>query len=73
MTCICKAAEQDFLDGQLGLKSSVLFETQEGEYWTGYTENYTRVYVQSDEINEGDIKEVKLIEKSGDNLIGILK
>ncbi len=70
MAKICRNAEQEFLQSQIGLTSSVLFETREGEFWTGYTENYTRVFVKAESIAEGDILKVKLVEACGDHLIG---
>lgn len=66
---ICKKKELDFLSSQIGLCSSVLFETREGEFWTGYTENYTRVFVNSSEIAEGDILKVKITCVDGDRVI----
>ncbi len=61
MAEICKRAESEFLQSQVGVVQKVLFESHEGKFWTGYTENYTKVYVDSDKINEGDILEVKII------------
>jgi threonylcarbamoyladenosine tRNA methylthiotransferase MtaB len=70
MAEICQNSEQEFLKSQIGLTSNVLFETREGEFWTGYTENYTRVFVKDENITEGDILKVKLSEVEGDHLIG---
>lgn len=70
MAEICQNSEQEFLASQIGKTASVLFETREGEFWTGYTENYTRVFVKDENIAEGDILKVKLSEVEGDHLIG---
>jgi threonylcarbamoyladenosine tRNA methylthiotransferase MtaB len=70
MAEICQNSEQEFLKSQIGLTSNVLFETREGEFWTGYTENYTRVFVKDENIAEGDVLRVQLTECCGDHLIG---
>ena len=72
MAEICQNSEQEFLHSQIGLTSSVLFETREGEFWTGYTENYTRVFVKDESVSEGDILNVKLSVVDGDKIIGEL-
>ncbi len=66
MARICQESEKSFLQSQVGLISKVLFESREGDYWTGYTENYTRVFVRSNNINEGDILSVKIISAEED-------
>ncbi len=72
MAEICQNSEQEFLRSQIGKTSSVLFETREGEFWTGYTENYTKVFVKDEKVAEGDIFKVKLLSVNGDKIIGEL-
>lgn len=69
MAKVCKESEREFLLSQIGRIASVQFETKEGKYWGGYTENYTRVLVLSDEISEGDILTVKIISAENDYCI----
>lgn len=52
--------EKRFLESQLGLVSTVLFEEKPGEFWEGYTENYTRVKVKSYCSLEGKILPVRI-------------
>jgi threonylcarbamoyladenosine tRNA methylthiotransferase MtaB len=72
MSEICSASEREFLQSQIGQTVSVLFETKEGEYWTGYTENYTKVFVKASNINEGDILSVKITACKNDICFGEL-
>lgn len=52
--------ENEFLKKQTGKTVSVLFETQENGYCFGYTPNYSRVCVRTDEDLSGEIKTVKI-------------
>ena len=64
-TAIC--SEKAFLHSQVGRISKVLFEEMVDGAWEGYTENYTRVRVNSDCSLEGKILPV-LITAAGDGL-----
>lgn len=57
---VCEKAEYDFHLSQVGKVSSVLFETKENGYWYGFSENYTRIKVKSDEELAGKIINVKI-------------
>lgn len=59
--------EREFLQSQVGLVSEVLFEEKVNGYWEGYTENYTRVRVLSNQPLEGEILTVK-ITAAGDGV-----
>ncbi len=72
MAEICSACEQEFLQSQIGKTASVLFETKEADFWTGYTENYTKVFVKAANINEGDILPVKITACKNDFCLGEL-
>ena len=65
--------QREFALSQIGKVESVLFEQEreEGVYF-GYTMNYTPVLVKSELDLHGLIKNVKLIEVEGENLIGEL-
>ena len=69
---ICAGLEQEFLKSQAGLVCKVLFETGENGYFEGYTENYTRVKVKTDDNLEGQILPVKLLKAENDYCIAEL-
>ena len=50
-----------FLETLVGSEQNVLFETPKGGLQRGYTENYTPVRMQSDEVLTGRILKVKII------------
>ena len=56
----------------LGTEKGVLFENQEDGYWSGYTDNYIRVTVKSDQNLENKILPVKLKELAADFVMGEL-
>ncbi len=57
-------------DGFRGKTLPVLFEHQEKGCWSGYTGNYIRVSVCSDDILENEVREVTLGESCGDFVTG---
>ncbi len=62
-----------YLQSQVGKVYPVLFETTLTDgYRMGYTPNYTPVKVKSDNINSGDVYEVKIIGVDKDGCIGTL-
>lgn len=50
----------------IGQIVKVLFETEENGCWSGYTENYIRVVVQTDVTLKNVIRPVRLVETCGD-------
>jgi len=60
MIDVASKCEQEFLQSQAGLVCPVLFEQRNGEYWCGYTPNYTQVMVKTDDGLQGLIKNVKI-------------
>ena len=69
---ICANLEKEFLKSQIGKTCKVLFETGENGYFEGYTENYTRVKVKTDDNLEGQILPVKLLKAENDYCIAEL-
>ncbi len=57
-----KQCEQAFIKGQVGKTAKVLFETYKDGVNEGYSENYTRVVLKSDENLSGKIVELALTE-----------
>lgn len=63
-------SEREFLNLQIGKIVNVLFETFEGGFIEGYTENYCRVRVQSPITHSGEILKVKITDTQNDCCIG---
>ena len=49
----------------------VLFEEEKDGLWSGYTKNYVRVFVKSNENLENKLKTVKIQDIYGSGLMGI--
>jgi len=62
--------EERFLEAQVGKICNVLFETTEDGYAEGYTENYSRVRVESENSFCGNIIPVKIISAEGTYCMG---
>lgn len=62
------AASLKFFKSCIGDTRTVLFEEKDGEFITGYTDNYIKVYTKGSEIN--CFKKVKLIEIYKDGMKG---
>ncbi len=73
---MCAAAaecEAEFYKKQVGTTQNVLFETIENGRAVGYTENYLRVAVETDQKLGGETKEVYIISTTKECLMGKLK
>lgn len=68
----CNVKEFEFHKLQVGLISTVLFETNEENYAIGYTENYTRVKVKTNTSLQRKILKVKIIKAEQDFCFGEL-
>ena len=64
------ACEEEFLKELIGKTEYVLFETAEKGFAEGYTPNYSRVRVKSDEPHTGEILPVKIISAEKECCIG---
>lgn len=63
----CDKKRKEFLNSQIGLVESVLFETKHKDnIWEGYTRNYTPVKMKSNGDISGKILEVKLVSVGKD-------
>lgn len=65
-------SEEKFLKSLVRKNLSVLFETEEKGKWVGYTENYSRVEVESDENLAGVLRKVKITSAKGEYCEGEL-
>ena len=70
---IAVAAEMknDFCQSLRGSRQEVLFEEASGEYYTGYTPNYMKVYVKAEDLHN-QILEVQLQEPFKDGMLGMI-
>lgn len=62
--------ESEFLSSLTGKVFPVLFETAQDGFAEGYTANYSRVRVKSDEPHTGEILNVKIIKSEKDYCLG---
>ncbi|MBR3300724.1 MAG: tRNA (N(6)-L-threonylcarbamoyladenosine(37)-C(2))-methylthiotransferase MtaB [Clostridia bacterium] len=72
MSAVVKAGERNYIASLIGKEKPVLFETPEGEFAVGYTEDYIRVKVKTNKNLIGQICPVKLVEGYDDYCIGKL-
>lgn len=66
---MCEAAaksEEKFLEEQIGKTAEVLFETEENGIHWGYTPNYSRIFVKTNEALSGKIRKVTIISVDKD-------
>lgn len=72
MSDATKISENEFLKKQIGTTVSVLFETAQGDFFEGYTPNYTRVAVKDENAVCGKIFKVFITSAEDDRCIGKL-
>ncbi|MCI8348741.1 MAG: tRNA (N(6)-L-threonylcarbamoyladenosine(37)-C(2))-methylthiotransferase MtaB [Firmicutes bacterium] len=63
-------ASTEFFKKSIGDYRTVLFEEREGDYITGYTDNYIKVYAFGSENDLNGFREVKLLELYKDGMKG---
>lgn len=71
MLALAEECIRNFSGKFIGKTMPVLFEQKEKNLWSGLTDNYIRVYVESGEDLTNEIKEVKLAEILGEGVRGI--
>ncbi|MBR3144957.1 MAG: tRNA (N(6)-L-threonylcarbamoyladenosine(37)-C(2))-methylthiotransferase MtaB [Clostridia bacterium] len=64
-----RTSEKEFLSRMVGKTFSVLFEKNN----EGYTENYSKVIVENEDIKEGEIKKVKIVKSLDTYLLGTIE
>lgn len=64
--------QREFHERYFGREVDVLFEQAENGYWTGYTGNYIRAAVCSDQALENQLRRVQLTGHLGDMALGEL-
>ena len=63
-------ASNDFFERCKGVTRTVLFEEWDGEYITGYTDNYVKVYAKGSDADINCFREVRLLEIYKDGMKG---
>ena len=63
-------ASNEFFERCKGVTRTVLFEEWDGEYITGYTDNYVKVYAKGSDEDLNCFREVKLLEIYKDGMKG---
>jgi len=71
MLALAKESAQNFSQRFLGKTMPVLWEKQSDELWSGYTDNYIKVYTKSDKDLTNQLLPVKLIEVRRDGVWGV--
>ncbi|MBO4468662.1 MAG: tRNA (N(6)-L-threonylcarbamoyladenosine(37)-C(2))-methylthiotransferase MtaB [Clostridia bacterium] len=66
MSDIAKTGEREYIKNLMGKEKPVLFETPEGEFAVGYTEDYIRVKVKTDKDLIGKIMTVRITDTFDD-------
>lgn len=65
-----KAKIDDLSQSMVGKRASVLFENEVDGYWEGYSSNYVRIKVKSNEVLKNEIRKVNLTSYLGGQIIG---
>ena len=68
---VAEEMKQKFCRSMLGSWHEVLFEEQVGDYFTGHTPNYVKVYLKGENLHN-QIRKVELLKPFQDGMIGIL-
>jgi threonylcarbamoyladenosine tRNA methylthiotransferase MtaB len=71
MLALAEESARNFRQKFLGETMAVLWEKQSGGVWTGLTDNYIRVYANSDEDLANKLLPVKLLEVKDDGVWGV--
>ena len=66
---VASAMEQEYLAGLLGTTQQVLFEEKEGDYYTGHTPNYVKVYAPGENLHN-ELRKVRIREVYQDGVLG---
>ena len=68
----CDGVRAAFLQTLVGTTQRVLFETPKNGFACGYTENYTPVRVRTDLPLVGEIRTVRVVEATGNDVRAVL-
>ena len=69
---IAEDTAREFAKGLVGSRASVLFERKKGGYAEGLAKNYMRIFAETEEELEGEIRDVLITRFENDTLFGKL-
>lgn len=72
MIRVTEKTRSAFLQQQVGRREEVLLETRKGPFLTGYSKNYTPVYINSSDNLEGEVVTALLTQRWEDGCLGVL-
>lgn len=71
MINVTKESEINFLDNMIGKTCTVLFESKDNDgFYHGFTDNYCNIKIQSNENITGMLKNVKIVARKDNYLLG---
>ena len=68
---IAEQMSREYRESLIGTTQTVLFEDREGEYFTGHTPNYIKVYAQGENLHN-QIRQVTITEVFHDDVVGTI-
>ena len=68
---VAEQMSREYRESLIGTTQSVLFEDREGEYFTGHTPNYIKVYAQGENLHN-EIRQVTITEVFHDGVVGTI-
>ena len=68
---IAEQMSREYRESLIGTTQTVLFEDREGEYFTGHTPNYIKVYAQGENLHN-QIRQVTIREVFKDGVVGTI-
>ena len=68
---VAEEMSREYRKTMIGTHHAVLFEEAEGEFFTGHTPNYIKVYVPGDNLHN-EIRTVRLTEVYKDGMMGLI-
>ena len=69
---IAEKMKNDYLSSRIGKTESVLFEEKSMDLWVGHAKNFVKVYVKSDSDLKNSERNVSVVSKIHDGLLGEL-
>ena len=68
---VAEQMSREYRESLIGTTQTVLFEDREGEYFTGHTPNYIKVYAQGENLHN-EIRQVTIREVFKDGVLGTI-
>ena len=68
---VAEQMSREYRESLIGTTQTVLFEDREGEYFTGHTPNYIKVYAQGENLHN-EIRQVTIREVFKDGVVGTI-